>query len=41
MLKTKKGQTGIVDKSFITEGEAGHRIAKVRIRAERIPQTYR
>ena len=37
-VKTKKGQTGIVDKSFITEGEAGHRIAKVRIRAERIPQ---
>ena len=37
-VKTKKGQTGIVDKSFITEGEAGHRIAKVRIRGERIPK---
>ena len=37
-VKTKKGQTGIVDKSFMTEGEAGQRIAKVRIRAERIPQ---
>ena len=37
-VKTKKGQTGIVDKSFITEGEAGHRIAKVRIRGERIPR---
>lgn len=33
----KKGQLGIVDKSFITEGEAGERIAKVRIREERIP----
>ena len=37
-IKTKKGQTGIVDKSFITEGETGNRIAKVRIRAERIPR---
>ena len=35
--KTKKGQLGIVDKSFITEGEEGTRIAKVRIREERIP----
>jgi len=33
----KKGQMGIVDRSFITEGEAGKRIAKVRIREERIP----
>ncbi len=33
----KKGQLGYVDKTFITEGEAGHRIAKVRIREERIP----
>jgi DNA-directed RNA polymerase II subunit RPB2 len=33
----KKGQLGIVDRSFITEGEAGKRIAKVRIREERIP----
>ena len=33
----KKGQLGIVDKTFITEGEEGERIAKVRIREERIP----
>ena len=36
-VKTKKGQLGIVDKSFITEGEEGFNIAKVRIREERIP----
>jgi len=33
----KKGQMGYVDKSFITEGEEGFRIAKVRVRDERIP----
>ena len=33
----KKGQTGYVDKSFMTEGEEGTRIAKVRVRSERIP----
>ena len=33
----KKGQLGIVDKTFITEGEEGQRIAKVRVREERIP----
>jgi hypothetical protein len=33
----KKGQLGIVDKTYITEGEEGERIAKVRIREERIP----
>ena len=33
----KKGQIGVVDKSFITEGEEGERIAKVRIREIRIP----
>jgi DNA-directed RNA polymerase II subunit RPB2 len=33
----KKGQLGYVDKSFITEGEEGTRIAKIRIREERIP----
>ena len=33
----KKGQTGFVDKSFMTEGEEGTRIAKVRVRSERIP----
>ena len=33
----KKGQLGFVDKSFMTEGEEGFRIAKVRVREERIP----
>jgi DNA-directed RNA polymerase II subunit RPB2 len=33
----KKGQLGTVDKTFVTDGEEGHRIAKVRIREERIP----
>ena len=33
----KKGQLGIVDKTFITESEEGQRIAKVRIREQRIP----
>ena len=33
----KKGQVGKVDKSFMTEGEEGERIAKVRLREERIP----
>jgi len=33
----KKGQLGYVDKTFITEGDEGKRIAKVRIRHERIP----
>ena len=33
----KKGQLGYVDKSFMTEGEEGFRIAKVRIRHERLP----
>jgi len=33
----KKGQVGFVDKSFITEGEEGFRLAKVRVREERIP----
>ena len=38
MSKTpKKGQLGIVDKTFITESEEGKRIAKVRVREERIP----
>ena len=36
-VKPKKGQTGIVDKSFITSNEEGKRIAKVRIRAQRTP----
>jgi len=33
----KKGQLGIVDKTVITEGEEGQRIAKVRVREIRIP----
>jgi DNA-directed RNA polymerase II subunit RPB2 len=33
----KKGQLGFVDKAFITEGEEGFRIAKVRVREERLP----
>jgi len=36
-VKSKKGQLGFVDKSFITSGEEGFNIAKVRIREERIP----
>ena len=32
----KKGQVGRVDKAFITKGEEGKRIAKIRIRGERI-----
>ena len=34
---TKKAQKGFVDKVFITEGEEGQRIAKVRVRDERKP----
>ena len=33
----KKGQLGVVDKTFITDGEEGKRIAKVRVREIRIP----
>ncbi len=33
----KKGQLGHVDKTFITEDESGFRLAKVRIREERVP----
>ena len=36
-IKTKKGQLGYVDKSFITLGEEGFNVAKVRIREERLP----
>ena len=33
----KKGQKGYVDKAFFTEGEEGGRLAKIRVRNERIP----
>ena len=33
----KKGQLGFVDKCFITQGEEGTNIAKVRVREERVP----
>ena len=33
----KKGQLGFVDKAFITEGETGTKLAKIRVREERIP----
>jgi hypothetical protein len=36
--KAKKGQMGFVDKSFLTDGEEGHNIAKVRVREERLPE---
>ena len=36
-ISPKKGQLGIVDKSYMTVGEEGFRIAKIRIREERIP----
>uniref|UniRef100_A0A6C0KNB0 DNA-directed RNA polymerase n=1 Tax=viral metagenome TaxID=1070528 RepID=A0A6C0KNB0_9ZZZZ len=36
-ITTKKGQLGFVDKAFMTEGEEGFRIAKIRIREERLP----
>ena len=36
-VTTKKGQLGFVDKAFLTEGEEGFRIAKIRIREERLP----
>ena len=36
-VKTKRGQLGFVDKAFITDDEEGFRLAKVRIRDERIP----
>jgi DNA-directed RNA polymerase beta subunit len=36
-VKPKKGQLGYVDKAFITLGEEGFNIAKVRVREERLP----
>ena len=36
-VKPKKGQLGVVDKSFITMGEEGFNVAKIRLREERIP----
>ena len=37
-IKTKKGQVGVVAHSFMSTGEEGKRLAKVKIRSERIPQ---
>ena len=36
-VKPKKGQLGYVDKAFITLGEEGFNVAKVRVREERLP----
>ena len=36
-VSTKKGQLGVIDKTFITDDEQGFRLAKIRIREERIP----
>jgi DNA-directed RNA polymerase II subunit RPB2 len=36
-ITTKKGQLGYVDKTFITENENGLKLAKIRVREERIP----
>ena len=36
-ITPKKAQTGIVDKSLLQKNDKGKRLAKVRIRAERIP----
>jgi DNA-directed RNA polymerase II subunit RPB2 len=36
-VSCKKGQLGVVDKTFVTEDAEGHRVAKVRIREERSP----
>jgi len=36
-IGTKKGQVGYVDKTFISDNQEGFRVAKVRIREERIP----
>jgi hypothetical protein len=36
-IMPKKGQLGFVDKAFMTEGDTGFRIGKVRIREERLP----
>ncbi|MFY7729900.1 MAG: hypothetical protein ACOVRN_10310 [Flavobacterium sp.] len=36
-VKPKKGQLGYVDKSFITHGEEGFNVAKVRLREQRVP----
>jgi len=36
-VSAKKGQLGYVDKVYMTEGEEGKRIAKVRVRERRVP----
>ena len=37
-VTASKGQTGYVDKAFITQGDEGTRIAKIRVREERMPE---
>jgi len=37
-IKPKKGETGTVDKAFITESKEGTRIAKIRLRSIRKPE---
>jgi DNA-directed RNA polymerase II subunit RPB2 len=36
-ITARKGDTGIIEKSFMTSGLEGKRVAKVKIRSERIP----
>ena len=36
-IKPKKGAVGYIDKSFMTRDEEGGRLAKVRLRHDRIP----
>jgi len=36
-ITPKKGEMGIVEKAFITHGEEGKRIAKIKIRCQRMP----
>ena len=36
-VSAKKGQRGFVDKAFMSQGEEGFRIAKIRVRDERVP----
>jgi len=36
-ITPKKGEVGIIEKAFITQGEEGKRIAKIKIRSQRTP----